>query len=142
MAEINEPSRNRQQIMAMDALYDVLTYMQMNEDVDVEAIISGLSDLPYEDSPIYVKSIVLAMIKHYKEEVELLEANMIKWKFSRLNRVEQAILLLSLSHFFYVEPEIDKGIVINVAVNLAKIYLDGKDYKFVNAILDKVLVRE
>ncbi len=135
-------SRNQQQLIAMNAIYDVLTYKSMGESIDVEGIISDLTDLPYEEAPIYVKAIVLAMIRHYSEEVELLEKNMIKWKFSRLNRVEQAILLLSLSHFFYVDKEVDKGVVINIAVNMAKNYLDGKDYRFVNAILDKVLVRE
>ncbi len=135
-------SRNRQQIVAMNALYDVLTYMDMGEEIDIEAIVSALCDLPYEECPIYVKQIVLVTIKNLNAEISLLEKNMIKWTFDRLNRVEQAILLLSLSHYFYVDQEIDKGIVINVAVNLAKNYLDAKDYKFVNAILDKVLVRE
>ena len=135
-------SRNQQQLIAMNALYDVLTYKAMGEQIDVEGIVSGLCDLPYEEAPIYVKAIVLASIRHFVEEVTLLEKNMIKWKFERLNRVEQAILLLSLSHYFYVDKEVDKGVVINIAVNMAKNYLDGKDYRFVNAILDKVLVRE
>ena len=65
-----------------------------------------------------------------------------KWTFERLNRVEQALLLLSYSHYFYVEPAVDKGVVIDVAVKLAKTYLDASDYKFVNAILDKVLTRD
>ncbi len=134
-------SRNQQQLIAMNAIYDVLTYKSMGEEIDVEGIISALTDLSYEEAPIYVKAIVLATIRHYAEEVELLEKNMIKWKFSRLNRVEQAILLLSLSHYFYVDEEVDKGVVINIAVNMAKNYLDGKDYRFVNAILDKVLIR-
>ncbi len=138
----SNPSRNQQQLIAMNALYDILTYQDMGEDIDVEAIVSGLSDASYEDSPIYVKEIVLATLRHHHEEIALLEKNMVKWTFSRLNRVEQAILLLSLSHYFYVDPRVDKGVVINVAVNLAKNYLDAKDYRFVNAILDKVLVRE
>ena len=38
----------------------------------------------------------------------------------------------------YVE-KIDKSIVINVAVDLAKKYIEEKQAKFVNAILDEVL---
>ncbi len=138
----SNPSRNQQQLIAMNALYDVLTYLDMGEEIDVESIVSGLCDVPYEESPVYVKQIVLATIRHYSEEVSLLEKNMVKWTFSRLNRVEQAILLLSLSHYFYVDQTVDKGVVINVAVTLAKNYIDPKDYRFVNAILDKVLTRE
>ena len=33
----------------------------------------------------------------------------------------------------------DKSIIINIAVKLAKKFLDKDDYKFVNGILDKVL---
>jgi transcription termination factor NusB len=50
----------------------------------------------------------------------------------------QSIFLLSVSHFLYVK-EVDKKIVIDNAVKLAKKYVDVKDYAFVNAILDKVL---
>ena len=35
--------------------------------------------------------------------------------------------------------KIEKSALINVAVTLAKKYLDEKDYKFINAVLDKVL---
>ena len=41
-----------------------------------------------------------------------------------------------------VEPEVEKAVVINIAIKLSKAYLGDNDYKFVNAILDKVLVRE
>ena len=50
-----------------------------------------------------------------------------------------AIFLLALSEYKYVEEEIEKSALINVAVTLAKKYLDEKDYKFINAVLDKVL---
>lgn len=123
----------------MFALYDVLTYMDMQEDVDVEMIASGVSGLPYEYAPLYVKEIMIATIKHYGEMVRALESRMNKWTFARLNRVEQAILLLSLSHYFFAQEKVDKKVVINVAVELSKAYLDAKDYKFVNAILDKIL---
>lgn len=124
----------------MSALYDVLTYLDMKEEVNVESIVSGVSELPYADAPIYTKAIVIEAIKHLEEEKTLLNSHMNKWTFDRLNRVEQAILLLSLTHFFYIGEKVDKGVVIDVAVNLAHSYLAASDYKFVNAILDKVLV--
>src|SRR5574344_871680 len=135
-----EVSRNQLQEQSMSALYAVLTYLDMKENIDVEDIISGISDLPYAEAPIYTKEIVSETIKHMDEEVKLLNSHMNKWTFDRLNRAEQAILLLSLSHFFYLDDKVDKKVVINVAVVLAHTFLSGTDYKFVNAILDKVLV--
>jgi N utilization substance protein B len=135
-----EVSRNKLQEQSMSALYAVLTYLDMKENIDVEGIISGISDLPYAEAPIYTKEIVIETIKHMDEEVKLLNSHMNKWTFDRLNRAEQAILLLSLTHFFYLDDKVDKKVVINVAVVLAHTFLSGTDYKFVNAILDKVLV--
>jgi N utilization substance protein B len=135
-----EVSRNQLQEQSMSALYAVLTYRDMKENIDVEGIISGISELPYSEAPIYTKEIVIEAIKHMDEEVKLLNSHMNKWTFDRLNRVEQAILLLSLTHFFYLDDKVDKKVVINVAVVLAHSFLSGTDYKFVNAILDKVLV--
>ena len=60
-------------------------------------------------------------------------------KLERINLVAHAIFLLALSEYKYVEEEIEKSALINVAVTLAKKYLDEKDYKFINAVLDKVL---
>ena len=62
---------------------------------------------------------------------------MAKWSFDRLNLVEQSILIMSYTH--KQTQDVDKSIVINVAVKLAKKFLDKDDYKFVNGILDKVL---
>ena len=114
----------------------------MKEKVDVDSIVSSLCETPYSDCDYFVKATTIMAIKEYDKAIELFNANMRKWTFSRLNRVEQAILLLSYVHFFYVDPKVDKRIVIDIAIKLAKTYLEEKDYKFVNAILDKVLNRE
>ena len=60
-----------------------------------------------------------------------------KWNFDRLNLLEQAILVMSYTH--KQTQDTDKRIIINIAVKLAKNYLDKDDYKFGNGILDKVL---
>lgn len=142
-----ELSRNQLNEKAAFALYDILTYQDMKEEANVEEIISSLLDVPYKECDIYLKSLVIATLRHLPEMVGIFNSNMNKWTFDRLNRLEQAILLVSYAHFFYVEDdekksEADKGAVINTAVELSKTYLDAKDYKFVNAILDKLLVRD
>ena len=136
-----ELTRNAAQKVAMTAIYDALTYRKMGMRVDVEEIVSSLLEKPYAECDWFVKGAVIFALKHEEEAVARYQEHMRKWLFSRLNRVEQAILLLSYVHFYFLEPEIDKAVVINIAVRLAKEYLSDKDYKFVNAILDKVLVR-
>jgi transcription termination factor NusB len=136
-----EITRNKAQELSLAAIYASLTYLDMKETIDVEAIVSGICDKPYADCDPYVKGAVIQSLKHLNEIVPIFDAHMQHWTFARLNRLEQALLLLSYVHYFYLENSVDKGVVIDVAVKLAKLYLDSLDYKFVNAILDKVLTR-
>ena len=56
----------------------------------------------------------------------------------RVNPLCKAILFLSLSEGIYVKTT-PRNVIINEAVNLAKKYLDSKEYRFINSLLDKVL---
>ena len=42
---------------------------------------------------------------------------------------------MSYTHYKFIE-KVDKKVVINVAVDLAKKYIDDKQAKFINGILD------
>ena len=88
-----------------------------------------------------MKEQAIAALKYLDEAINAIQSHMRGWTFERLDRVEQAILINAYNHFFHVEEGIDKKIVINNAVELAKNYLEEKDYRFVNAILDNILVR-
>ncbi|MDY6429855.1 MAG: transcription antitermination factor NusB [Bacilli bacterium] len=134
-------SRNSLQKIALFCLYDILVYKEVDKEIDVVDIISSLCECGYDEAPIFVKSIVINALKHFEYEIKTIEPFLTKWSFFRLNRLAQAILLLSFTHFFYVEEDVNKRIVINIAVKFAKLYLDANDYKYINAVLDKVLVR-
>ncbi len=70
--------------------------------------------------------------------IDDIQRKMTNWKFERINRLAQAILLLAVTHYRYIE-KIDKRIVIDNAVRLAKKYLDEGDYRLINAVLDATL---
>ena len=58
-----------------------------------------------------------------------------EWAFERLAYVDQAILLLAVCE---LERKLSyKAIVIDEAVELAKLYSDEEAYKYINAVLDK-----
>ncbi|MDE5651683.1 MAG: transcription antitermination protein NusB [Ureaplasma sp.] len=59
------------------------------------------------------------------------------WNFERLNYVDQAILILG-----YIEYKLrqnDKSIVIDQAIITAKNYSGEDNYKYINAILNKII---
>lgn len=61
------------------------------------------------------------------------------WDIDRLNKVDLAILMESFCEY-QVLP-IDKKIVIDQAVVTSKRYSEDKSYKFINFVLDKILVK-
>lgn len=133
-----ETSRNSLHEKAMVLIYDALTFQNMGQDYDMREIMTDYLEIPYEEADIFLREVTIKALIHQQEIIDDLQKNMKKWKFARLNRLMQAILLLSVTHFRYVQ-DADKGVVIDIAVKLSKRYLDDGDYKFVNAILDVTL---
>ena len=130
-------SRNKEQELIMVSIYDALTYSNIGEEFSLEAIMEGVYGLPYDDISYYSKSIIVKTLSHINEIKQIFQEKMTKWSFDRLNAVEQSILLMSFTHF--KEEKVAKQVVIDVAIRLAKKFLDADDYKFVNAILDNIL---
>jgi len=130
-------SRNEEHELIMTCIYDALLYSSMDKEFSIEEIICSVFEVEYDEISFFVKEMVIKTLSHINDTKSVFQANMPKWSFDRLNLVEQAILLMSFTHK-QVENS-DKGIIINIAVKLAKKFLDKDDYKFVNGILDKVL---
>ncbi len=131
-------SRNKQHNIAMSLIYQILCLQDLHIDYDIKDLIASGLDQDFNDVDIYIKQVVVSAILHQKEIVDAFIPHLRKWKFDRLAKVEQAILMLAYSHYYYVK-DVDKKIVINIAVNQAKDYLNKDDYKFVNAILENVI---
>ena len=94
-------------------------YKEKNENVDPYAI-----------------NVVVNALQNYGTIVAAYNPHLVKWTWERLPLLTQAILLMSYSHFYYVEKDVDKAVVIDIAVNLAKRYIDDEQAKFINGILD------
>lgn len=131
-------TRNQNQVLAMSCIYDYLTRVEMGFDIDVKELLERVCDAPFEEIDTFISEVVIKVIKNHEAIVAMLQANMLKWKFSRLNRIAQSILLMSVAHYRFV-GDIDRGIAIDIAVRMAKRYLDSDDYKFINAVLDNTL---
>lgn len=130
-------SRNQEHELVMICIYDALIYSEMDEVFSLEDIMEGVFMTTYDEIPYFSKEIVIKSLKDVNEIKAVFQANMPKWRFDRLNALERAILLMSYTNAKVEQTE--KRVVIDVAVRLAKKYLDKDDYKFVNAVLDKVI---
>ena len=113
-------SRNKQHFIIMTAIYNELVDFSFGEGKLVRDAAEMIAELCECDK----SEIKTAYSKYLKN-----------WKWERLPLLTQSILMMSYTHFYYVDKA-DKAVVINTAVSLAKEYIDDKQAKFINGILD------
>ncbi len=89
-----------------------------------------------EDSNEFVMEIREDLDKNKDSYITEISSYLNKWAFDRLNLVEQAILLETVSEI--KQGLNDKAVVIDEAVIIAKKYCDEESYKFINGVLDQV----
>ena len=136
-------SRNQQHYIIMTVIYNELTDFTFGEQKinrDARELISGLCDCPFEDVDKYIVDTVMVSLQKYGEIRNAFIPYLRNWTWDRLPLLTQAILLMSYTHFYFIE-KVDKSVVINVAVTLAKKYIDEKQAKFINGILDSGVLK-
>ena len=134
-------NRNQQHYIVMTVIYNELNDFVMGGGKtfrDARDLISELCEQPYEEVDNFIKASVAATLQNYGVAKQAFIPFLKDWTWDRLPLLTQAILLMSYSHFYFVE-KVDKKVVINIAVDLAKKYIEEKQAKFINAILDGVL---
>lgn len=136
-----EISRNKLQELAVQAMYSFLLLQESNVAINFEETLSSICNLPYEECDVYLKEVLLKALKNESKIIAYVQKFLRNWKFRRLNSTIQSILILAVCEYYLIDEKIDKAVIINNAVKLAKRYGDGgeKDYKFVNAVLENCL---
>ena len=122
----------------MSVIYNELIDFNFGNDNftrDARELISGLAEVPFEEVDPYIVNTVMTSLQKYGEIKKAFEPYLKNWRWERLPLLTQSILLMSYTHYHYIE-KVDKKIVINIAVTLAKKYIDDKQAKFINGILD------
>lgn len=134
-------SRNQEHYVIMTVIYSELDdylYGDKSEPRDAAELISEVAGIPFDEVSQYVKDTVFISLQKYGEIVNAFLPKLNDWKWDRIPALSRAILVMSYTHFYYTE-KVNKKIVINIAVDLAKKYVEEKQAKFINGILDKVL---
>lgn len=136
-----EISRNKLQELAVQAMYSFLLLQESNVAINFEETLSNICNLPYEECDVYLKEVLLKALKNESKIIAYVQKFLRNWEFCRLNSTIQSILILAVCEYYLIDEKIDKAVIINNAVKLAKRYGDGgeKDYKFVNAVLENCL---
>jgi len=84
----------------------------------------------------FLSSIVTKFVEHKEAIDKTLASNIESWTIDRLGNVDRNILRIALVEINYLE-DAPKSVVINEAIEIAKIYGDDDSSKFINAVLSK-----
>lgn len=130
-------TRNQEQEKIMLSIYQYLFYQRMNQE-DLVRILEDVFELPYDEISLFAKEVAVKTLLNQKDIDDEISNHLIKWTLNRINIIAHAILLMAIGEYRYTK-ECNKAEIINIAIEFAKKYLDDNDYKFINAILDKIL---
>lgn len=114
----------------LQALYQ----MDMSGAAPEDALENVLEGEPVDE---YLKILITGTADNLNEIDELIKANLEKWSFDRLAKVDRNILRLAIYEMKYSD-DVPLKVAINEAVELAKHFSDEKSSKFINGILSKV----
>lgn len=90
-----------------------------------------------EDGIAFPRLIIAGTIEHLKEIDALINDNLTNWDFDRLNRVDLAILRMSVYSLLF-QRELHPSIVIDEAIDISKEFGSDDSFRFINAVLDSI----
>jgi N utilization substance protein B len=67
----------------------------------------------------------------------MIRSHLVRWDFSRLKRVDLAVLRISVYTLMY-QPDIHPSIVIQEAIEICNEFGTDESYRFVNGVLDSI----
>ncbi len=119
--------RGKARVIAMKNVYQML----LNEETMAEVVAQ------YETRDDFLMQLCEGVSNNLEMLNLEVESNLKKgWNLKRLNTIDQAILLIAAYELLFTD--LDRRIIINEAVENAKIYCDDDRYKFINGTLDKI----
>jgi transcription antitermination protein NusB len=90
-----------------------------------------------DDIITFARFIVSGTVENIKKIDKAIENQAENWDFSRISKVDLAILRISVYAILF-QSDIPYTVTINEAVEMSKKYGSGESFKFVNGILDGI----
>ncbi len=86
----------------------------------------------------YLTKLVLG-VSEQKDEIDpLIKENLEKWTMDRLATVDRNLLRIAVYELKYCRDEVPENVVLDEAIEIAKIYGDEQSSRFINGLLSKV----
>lgn len=131
-------SRRKGRILAFQALYCwESTKIPVNELMTFSWLESGKQAALDESIAGFSRLLIAGTIENIKDIDQLIKQHLTNWDISRLNRVDLAILRMSVYTLLY-QSEIAPSIVIDEAIGISREFGTDDSFRFVNGVLDSI----
>ena len=131
-------SRRKARVLALQALYSWDFTKESVESLVDFAWLDEERRVNYDEETLsFASLIVRGTLERIEEIDEAIKTQLEHWDFSRLARVDLAILRFSLYSLLY-QRDIPYSVTIDEAIDMAKEYGNDDSYRFINGVLDGV----
>lgn len=130
--------RRKGRILAFQALYawdvskiplaDLLDFTWLGEEKRERLGVEGIA---------FPRLMIAGTIEHINEVDDLIKQHLTNWDFDRLNRVDVAILRMSVYSLLF-QTDVHPSIVIDEAIDISKEFGSDDSFRFINAVLDNI----
>ena len=127
-------SRRSARILALQGLYQI----DIGNKTLHEVLVFDWIDKKYKKETIdFARQLIEGSVKHVKIIDEAIRSQLEHWDLERLSYIDRAILRFSTYSLFF-QDDVPDTVIINEAVDLAKIFGTDDSYRFVNGVLDGI----
>ena len=131
-------ARRKGRILAFQALYSWdLGNVDIDNVLDFAWVEKETLERMGEESLSFTKLLVSGTIEHIEEIDSVIKSHLTNWDFDRLNKVDLAILRISVYPLLF-QKDIHSSIIIDEAIDISKEFGSDDSFKFINAILDAI----
>lgn len=116
---------------ALQALFQI----DISEADPKEAIHHVLEEERGDD---YLSTLVSGVVEHKGEIDEMIKEHLEKWTIERIAPVDRNLLRLAVYELVYMKEEVPANVVIDEAIEIAKVFGDEHASRFVNGVLSKI----
>lgn len=128
-------SRNDSRVLAMAILYQVDLFKKKEIEYSLEDVIEK-NVLNIEEDILFVRDLVMGVIEHNDELVDLANMYLKDWNINRLGITDGAILKIAIYELLYTDTP--NKVCIDEAIELSKCFSDEPVVGMINGVLDKI----
>ena len=127
-------SRRSARIIALQALFQI----DMSDVYGDEIFAFGWLDKEYDDATIdFARLLVQGTLDDLQNIDDHIKKQLEHWDLDRVSCVDRAILRFS-TYSLFSQDDVPDTVIINEAIDIAKIFGSDDSYRFVNGVLDGI----